>query len=76
VTGCKRGAVKTTKTAHAKDASVVVRKLVSQTHWVARAKKEDSLPAGVADVECAQFTRFDIPMELEDLEFPKPVLNV
>jgi hypothetical protein len=76
VTGCKRGAVKTTKTAHAKDASAVVRKLISQTHWVARAKKEDSLPAGVADVECAQFTRFDITMELEDLEFPKPVLNV
>ena len=76
VTECKRGAVKTTKAAHAKDASVVVRKLVSQTHWVARAKKEDILPTGVADVECAQFTRFDVTMELEDLELPKPVLNV
>jgi hypothetical protein len=76
VTECKRGAVKTTKAAHAKDASVVVRKMVSQTHWVAKAKKEDTLPAGIADVECAQFTRFDITMELEDLEFPKPVLNV
>ncbi len=76
ITGCKRGGVKTTKVAHAKDAAVVVRKLVSQTHWVARAKKEETLPTGVADVECAQFTRFDIPMELEDVEFPKPVLNV
>jgi hypothetical protein len=73
---CKRGAVKTTKAMHAKEAGVVVRKLVSQTHWVAKAKKEDSPPTGVADVECAQFTRFDITMELEDLEFPKPVLNV
>ena len=73
---CKRGAAKTTKAAHAKEAAVVVRKLVSQTHWVAKAKKEDSLPASVADVECAQFTRYDIPMEVEDLEFPKPVLNV
>ena len=44
VTECKRGAVKTTKAAHAKDASVVVRKMVSQTHWVAKAKKEDTLP--------------------------------
>lgn len=76
VTECKRGAVKTTKAAHAKDAAVVVRKLVSQTHWVARAKKEDTLPTGIADVECAHFTRFDITMELEDVEFPKPVLNV
>jgi hypothetical protein len=73
---CKRGGAKTTKAAHAKDAIVLVRKLVSQTHWIARARKEDSLPTGVADVECAQFTRFDITMELEDLEFPKPALNV
>lgn len=73
---CKRGAAKTTKAAHAKEAAAVVRKLVSQTHWVAKAKKEDSLPASIADVECAQFTRYDIPMEVDDLEFPKPVLNV
>ena len=75
VVECKRGAAKTTKAVHAKNAAVVVRKLVSQTHWIARAKKEE-LPKSVADVECAQFTRFDIAMELEDLEFPKPVLNV
>ena len=75
VVECKRGAAKTTKATHAKNASGAVRKVVSQTHWIARAKKEQ-LPTGAADVECAQFTRFDIAMELEDLEFPKPVLNV
>ena len=52
-----------------------IRKLVSQTHWVAKAKSEDKLPAGIADIECAEFTRYDITMELEDPEFPKPVLN-
>jgi hypothetical protein len=76
VVECKRGAAKTTKSAHAKDDAVTVRKVVSQTHWIAKAKKEDTLPKSIADVECAQFTRFDIPLELEDSEFPKPVLNV
>jgi hypothetical protein len=76
VTECKRGAAKTTKGAQAKDAAVRVRKIVGQTHWITKAKKEDSLPTGVADVECAEFTRFDITMELEDLEFPKPVLTL
>jgi hypothetical protein len=76
VTEHKRGLAKTTKAAHAKDAAVRVRKLVSQTHWIARAKKEDTPPTGISEVECAQFTRFDITMELEDREFPKPVLNV
>lgn len=76
VTECKRGVAKTTKAAHAADAPVRIRKLVSQTHWVAKAKSEDKLPTGIADIECAEFTRYDITMELEDPEFPKPVLNV
>ena len=76
VTECKRGVAKTTKAAHAADAAVRIRKLVSQTHWVAKAKSEDKLPTGIADIECAEFTRYDITMELEDLEFPKPVLNI
>jgi hypothetical protein len=76
VVECTRGAANTTKIAHAANEQVNVRKLVSQTHWIAKAKKEDKLPAGIEDVECAEFTRFDITMELDDLEFPKPVLNV
>ena len=76
VVECKRGAAKTTKAAHAADEAVNVRKLVSQTHWIAKAKTEGKLPAAIEDVECAEFTRFDITMELEDPEFPKPVLNI
>lgn len=73
---CTRGIAKTTKATHAADQLVRVRKLVSQTHWIAKTRNEDKLPAGIDDVECAEFTRFDISMDLEDLEFPKPVLNV
>ena len=76
VVECKRGAANTKKAAHAKDAPALVRKVVSQIHWIVRAKKEDRLPAGIGDLEAEQFTRYDIGMEVEDLEFTKPVLNV
>lgn len=73
---CKRGAVKTPKAAHAANTKARVRRLVSQTHWIAKAKQEGKLPIGIADIECAEFTRYDIAMELDDLEYPKPVFNV
>ena len=76
VTECKRGVAKTTKAVHAADVPVRIRKVVSQKHWIVKTKKEDKLPTGIADFECTEFTRYDITMELEDLEFPKPVFNV
>lgn len=73
---CTRGAAKTIKAAHAAEQALRVRKVVSQVHWIAKAKQEDKLPTSIDDVECAEFTRYDITMEFDDLEYPKPVLNV